>query len=146
MGLKDALLKAGFKSSKTENFRESAKGRPRKQSEIHQHTRSFCEHCSSTQPDVEKYKHRNPTTGAEWICLLCADRLMIADKFRVTEQSDMAKKGMFKREFGETKVFSQHGVSSQSRRPAPKGSREEKKGLKKPRNNSKASGKRPRKS
>ena len=106
MNLKEALLKAGFKSGKTENFRASGKGRRRKQTEIHQHTRSFCEHCNSVQPDVEKYKHKNPTTDAEWICLLCADRLMIADRFRTTEQSDVAKKKMFKREFGETKVFS----------------------------------------
>ncbi|MCP4911923.1 MAG: hypothetical protein GY909_02300 [Oligoflexia bacterium] len=104
--MKDALLKAGLKSTKTENHRESAKGRERKQSEKHQHTRNFCEHCETTHPDVERYRHRNPTTSAEWICVACADRLMIDDKFRATHQSDFAKKNMFKRFYGSTKDFS----------------------------------------
>lgn len=104
--MKDALMKAGLKSTKMENHRDSAKGRERKQSEKHQHTRNFCEHCETVHPDVERYNHRNPTTSAEWICVGCADRLMIDDKFRVTHQSDFAKKNMFKRFYGSTKDFS----------------------------------------
>lgn len=106
--LKDALLKAGLKGTKQENHRDSAKGREVKQSEKHQHTRNFCEHCQNVEPDVERYKHRNPTTDAEWICVACADRLMIDDKFRVTHQSDFAKKNMFKRFFGATKDFNEN--------------------------------------
>ncbi len=109
--LKDQLMEAGFRSNKMENHRESAKGRERKQSEKHQTTRNFCEHCNLIHPDVERYKHRNPTTEAEWICLGCVDKLMIDDKFRVTQQSDVSRKGMFKRFFGATKDFSQEKPS-----------------------------------
>lgn len=109
--LKEQLMNAGFRSNKMENHRESAKGRERKQAEKHQTTRNFCEHCNLIQPDVERYKHRMPTTEAEWICLNCVDKLMIDDKFRVTQQSDVSKKGMFKRYFGQTKDFSKEGPS-----------------------------------
>ncbi|MEC7276520.1 MAG: hypothetical protein VXV96_09375 [Bdellovibrionota bacterium] len=105
--LKDQLMQAGFRSNKMENHRESAKGRERKQAEKHQTTRNFCEHCNLIHPDVERYKHRMPTTEAEWICLGCVDKLMIDDKFRVTQQSDVSKKGMFRRYFGKTKDFSE---------------------------------------
>lgn len=104
--LKDQLMQAGFRSNKMENHRESAKGRERNQAEKHQTTRNFCEHCNLIHPDVERYKHRMPTTEAEWICLGCADKLMIDDKFRVTQQSDVSKKNMFRRFFGATKDFS----------------------------------------
>lgn len=117
--LKDQLMQAGFRSEKMENHRESAKGRERKQAEKHQTTRNFCEHCSLIHPDVERYKHRNPTTEAEWICLGCVDKLMIDDKFRVTQQSDVSKKGMFRRFFGATKDFSKedHRDHRGGRRP-----------------------------
>ena len=105
--LKDALLKAGLTSTKTQNDRDSAKGRVQKKSEKHQHTRNFCEVCEAIYPDVERYKHRNPTIDAQWICVSCADKNMIDDEFRVTHQSDMAKKGMFKRFYGATKKFDQ---------------------------------------
>lgn len=110
--LKDALMKAGFQSAKSENHRESSKGRERKASEKHQHARNFCEHCNSHQPDVEKYKHHNPTTEAEWICVACADKLMISDDCRVTNQSNFSKQGNFTRYFGHTKQFSKHSDSS----------------------------------
>lgn len=110
--LKDQLKDAGFRSGKLENHRESAKGRERKQSEKHQVTRNFCEHCELIQPDVERYKHRNPTTDAEWICLGCADKLSIDDKFRVTQQSDVSKQGMFRRYFGATKDFSKEDAGA----------------------------------
>jgi len=113
--LKDQLMQAGFKTAKMENERDSAKGRPEKESEKHQVTRNFCEHCELIHPDVEHYKHRMPTTDAEWMCLACADKLMIDDKFRATHQSDMAKRKMFRRFFGMTKDFSRentHGVKT----------------------------------
>lgn len=113
--LKDQLMQAGFRSNKMENHRESAKGRERKQAEKHQTTRNFCEHCNLIHPDVERYKHRMPTTEAEWICLGCADKLMIDDKFRVTQQSDVSKKNMFKRFFGATKDFSKEDHRGQRR-------------------------------
>ncbi len=101
--IKDQLMEAGFRSNKMENHRTSAKGREVKQAEKHQVTRNFCEHCSLIHPDVERYKHNMPTTEAEWICSVCADKLMIDDRFRVTQQSDMAKKGMFRRYYGVTR-------------------------------------------
>lgn len=104
--LKDQLMEAGFRSNKMENHRSSAKGREVKQSEKHQVTRNYCEHCGLIHPDVERYKHNMPTTEAEWICLACVDKLMIDDRFRTTNQSDMAKRGMFRRYFGQTKDFS----------------------------------------
>ena len=113
--LKDQLMDAGFRSDKMENHRKSAKGRERKQSEKHQVTRNFCEHCQLIQPDVERYKHRMPTTEAEWICLSCADKLMIEDRFRVSQQSDVSKKGMFKRYFGATKDFSQEDPGTKAK-------------------------------
>jgi len=51
---------------------------------------------------VELYKHRNPTTEAEWICIRCADQLQISDNFRKTAQSDTSIKKMFRREYGPT--------------------------------------------
>ncbi len=111
--LKDALMKAGVKTSKMENMRPKVsptpnnKGQPvigKEKREIlkHQEQRNFCEVCEQICPDVEFYKHKNPTIDAEWICLRCADRNSIPDKFRTSAQSDVAKKGMFRREFGET--------------------------------------------
>ena len=113
--LKDALAKAGFQSSKNENHRDSAKGRERKAAEKHQHARNYCEHCNSYLPDVEKYKHHNPTTEAEWICVACADKLMISDDCRVTNQSDFSKQGNFTRYFGHTKQFDKNKDNSRGR-------------------------------
>lgn len=126
--LKDQLMEAGFRSNKMENHRESAKGRERKQAEKHQTTRNFCEHCNLIHPDVERYKHRNPTTEAEWICLGCVDKLMIDDKFRMTQQSDVSRKGMFRRFFGATKDFSKeearhHNKNGQGQRHGNNGNR-----------------------
>ena len=101
--LKDALTKAGLKPSKKENDRER-RGRwvDVKKSVIHQEQRNYCEVCESVQPDVERYKHRNPIINAQWICVSCADKNLIDDKFRVTAQSDFSKRSIFKREFGQT--------------------------------------------
>lgn len=118
--LKDALMNAGFRSTKLENHRDSGRGRVQKKSEIHQKTRNFCEHCQNIYPDVERYKHRNPTTEAEWICVACADKLMIDDQFRVTHQSDFAKKNMFRRYFGATKSFDE-AVKGHHKKPSHSG-------------------------
>lgn len=105
--LKDALMKAGLRSTKTENDRSknSGKGRVQKKSEKHQMTRNFCECCQRHLPDVEKFKHRNPTISAEWICVGCADKNLIDDQFRITNQSDFAKTGSYRRYYGATKIF-----------------------------------------
>ncbi len=106
--LKDALLKAGLKSTtpaapaKKENEREKIKKKAMTEEISHQVQRDFCENCQNIYPDVEFYKHRNPTTDAEWICLKCADQLHILDKFRMTAQSNSSIKGLFRREYGET--------------------------------------------
>lgn len=101
--MKDALIKAGFKPKKGENERHKrAHWENVKKSVVHQEQRNYCEVCESIQPDVERYKHRNPTITAQWICVSCADRNLIDDKFRVTAQSDFSIKKLFKREYGMT--------------------------------------------
>lgn len=104
--LKDALLKAGVKSTKTTNMRETVVKREHKKAEKHQQERNFCEVCEFIQPDVERFKHKNPTVDAEWICAACADKEEIHDQFRLTSQSEFSKKRRYRREFGPTKDFS----------------------------------------
>jgi len=106
--LKDAFLKAGIKPTpapkdpKAENQREKIAKKKLTETIIHQEQRNFCEECQNIQPDVEFYKHTNPTSEAEWICLRCADRLKIPDHCRRTAQSDICIKKLFRREFGAT--------------------------------------------
>lgn len=107
MSLKDALMKAGLKSSKSENERDLVAKKKEKKIEAHQKARNFCEVCEFIQPDVERFKHNNPTVDAEWICAACADKEMIQDKFRMTHQSDFAIQNRYRREFGATQNFSQ---------------------------------------
>jgi hypothetical protein len=102
---KDALLKAGIKPTpekKQENHREKVAKKQLTETVVHQEQRNYCEACDQTRPDVELYKHRNPTTEAEWICVRCADQLQIPDTFRKTAQSDTSIKKMFRREYGAT--------------------------------------------
>ncbi|OIQ20438.1 MAG: hypothetical protein BM556_00400 [Bacteriovorax sp. MedPE-SWde] len=106
MSLKDAMMKAGLKSTKSQNERDRRPAKTVKKIEKHQETRNFCEVCQFIQPDVERYKHKNPTIDAEWICAACADKNDIHDQFRMTNQSEFAKSKRFRREFGPTKVFS----------------------------------------
>ncbi|GAB4018303.1 MAG: hypothetical protein Fur0010_19460 [Bdellovibrio sp.] len=117
--LKDALMKVGLRSTKTENERLSKKGREVKLSERHQETRNYCENCNAVQPDVERYKHRSPFTDAEWICSACADKLELHDKFRVTQQSEFAKNGRFRREYGPTLDLSKQQTSTHKREGKP---------------------------
>lgn len=105
--MKEALKDAGLNSTMTENMRDSAKGRDRNQTEKHQHSRNFCEVCELIMPDVERFKHKNPTVDAEWICVGCADKNNILDEFRLTNQSDFAKQKKYRREFGATKEASE---------------------------------------
>lgn len=101
--MKDALIKAGFKPKQKENEREKrAHWEKVKKSVVHQEQRNYCEVCDSVQPDVERYTHRNPTITAQWICVSCADKNLIDDKFRVTAQSDFSVRKLFKREYGMT--------------------------------------------
>ncbi len=101
MSLKDALLKAGIKSSKNENERAKPKS-IKSNTEKHQQSRNFCEVCELIHPDVERFKHRIPLLDAQWICLSCADKEMVHDKFRVSAQSQFAKQGRYLREYGPT--------------------------------------------
>lgn len=103
--MKDALAKIGIKEApKPVAPNQRAKIAKKKVTEdvVHQEQRNFCEACDQVRPDVELYKHRNPTTEAEWICVRCADQLQIADTFRKTAQSDTAIRKMFRREYGAT--------------------------------------------
>lgn len=120
--LKDALLKAGIKETpKPTKHNEREKIAKKKVTEevLHQEQRNFCEHCEQVRPDVELYKHRNPTTDAAWICVRCADQLQIADTFRQTAQSDTSIKKMFRREYGAT--LSPDQIKSPAQTSRPKG-------------------------
>lgn len=111
--LKDALKNAGFTSSKTQNERGTTRGKVMTKTEKNQFSRNFCEVCERTLPDVERYKHRNPTVDAQWICVGCADLHMIEDRFRVTAQSDFSKSRRFKRFYGETISLDNNTASNQ---------------------------------
>lgn len=67
--------------------------------------RTFCEACKRSGPDIELYEHQNRLMSAKWICVRCADTNNIHDNTRQTHQSQHAKNGMFRREYGPTKVF-----------------------------------------
>ena len=103
--IKDALFKIGIKEAQkpvAPNEREKLAKKKVTEVVVHQEQRNFCENCDQVRPDVELYKHRNPTTEAEWICVRCADQLQILDTFRKTAQSDTSIKKMFRREYGAT--------------------------------------------
>ena len=120
--LQEALIKAGLvKREKVEEARRgkpSPKGRgghrPPQQTEKksvgflegkhHHHIRAACESCEKTSPDVEYYEHRNQVLP-KWLCVECADRSQIEDKFRQTVQSQHAQSGRFRRQYGPTKLF-----------------------------------------
>ena len=105
--LADALKKAGFKSNKTENERPPMRQKDKSQTEKFQEQRNYCEVCNATMPDVERYHHKNALIDAVWICLNCADKNEIHDKFRVTAQSDFSKRGKFQRFYGPTRPSSE---------------------------------------
>jgi superfamily II helicase len=102
MSLKDALKKAGLSSTKTVNERDQ---KQLTKAEKHQGHRNFCEVCEFIQPDVERFSHKHPRIDAEWICSNCADKNEILDDFRMTNQSDSAKKGTYRRYYGHIKDF-----------------------------------------
>lgn len=110
MSLKDALLKAGFNSTKKENDRKPKRKKELTKTEKHQQHRNFCEVCECIHPDVERFRHRMPTVDAEWICVNCADKNEILDQFRVTNQSDFARSNRYQRFYGPTKDFSKEGL------------------------------------
>ena len=114
--LRDALLKAGLKSSQpTKNFKKVKKNtRPhnrkieaKKHQKVHDHQqhKNFCESCRKISPDVEFYQHDNKQLKANWMCCICADKHRIPDECRITKQSDFSRKSMFRREYGATKRF-----------------------------------------
>ena len=114
MSLKDQLEKVGFKSKKAENERRLKKLKKEvTKTEKHQERRNFCEICEFIQPDVERFKHKNPRVDAEWICSNCADKNEILDDFRITHQSDSAINGRFRRYYGHTKDFSNENTNVQ---------------------------------
>jgi len=109
--LKDALEKAGLKPSKREKERKKrskGSGKP-KAIEKHQQQRSFCDCCEKTAPDVEFYKHNNPSIQARWLCIVCADKHYIPDDTRQSNQSAFAMRGTFRRRYGRTKRFPKAG-------------------------------------
>ena len=121
MSLKDAMLKAGLQSTKGQNERTS-KGYKKDKTKVekHQEHRNFCEVCECIQPDVERFKHNMPTVDAEWICSNCADKSQILDDFRITNQSDSANNGRYRRYYGHTKGFEAKAPRAKGSKPAPK--------------------------
>lgn len=117
--LKDALLKAGLKTKKIENERKHKYKKDVTKTEKHQHQRNFCEQCSGTYPDVERFKHNNYSIDAEWMCVNCADLAEIHDDCRQTYQSEFSKTSRYIRRYGPTKVFE----GQKDLRRAPKGPR-----------------------
>lgn len=111
MSLKDALAKAGLKTTKSENERQYKPKKEVAKVERHQETRIFCEVCETTQQDVERYKHKNRLIDAEWICVNCADKNSIHDDFRLTQQSHASKNKSFKRFYGPTQDFSKETIA-----------------------------------
>jgi hypothetical protein len=103
--LKDALEKAGLQGTIKQNERAFKPAKKKQKVEKFQEQRNYCEVCFAIWPDVERYKHRNPTVDAEWICINCADKNEIPDECRMTNQSDFAKKGTLRRDYGATKKF-----------------------------------------
>lgn len=71
----------------------------------HHHSRTDCESCGKTSPDVEYYEHKNRSLDKYWLCVKCADDHNIHDDFRQTVQSPQAMKGLFQRGYGPTKMF-----------------------------------------
>lgn len=65
----------------------------------------FCENCSATAPDVERYEHRSHRVQGCWLCVKCADQNEIDDSLRKTAQSTHSKQRMFKRSYGRTNRF-----------------------------------------
>jgi RNase P subunit RPR2 len=116
--LKDALMKAGLSSSKTENERKSKYKKDKTKVEKHQEKRNFCEVCETIHPDVERFKHKNSRVDAQWICVNCADKNEIHDKFRVTAQSDFNKQGRYQRFYGPTLKVG--GSEWEAKAPKPK--------------------------
>lgn len=69
------------------------------------HSRTDCESCGHSSPDVEYYEHKNRSLNKFWLCVKCADSHNIHDDFRQTTQSPQAMRGLFQRNYGPTKVF-----------------------------------------
>ncbi len=121
--LQQALLKAGLvskeKLAKTEEGKKRERHLARKEGgakgadksvgflegKHHHHIRTECEACGKGSPDVEYYAHRNKSLDKFWLCVRCADHYSISDEHRQTVQSQHAKSGRFRREYGATKVF-----------------------------------------
>lgn len=71
----------------------------------HHHIRTNCDDCGRSSPDVEYYEHKNRSLDKYWLCVRCADDHNILDEFRQTMQSSHAIKGVFRRNYGPTKIF-----------------------------------------
>jgi hypothetical protein len=142
MSLKDALLKAGLTATKGQNDRDFKPEKVKTKTEKHQEHRNFCDVCELIHPDVERFKHKNPTIDAEWICLNCADKEEIDDRFRVTNQSEFAKTKRYRRFFGATKDFTSTEDKYSGKKRSGGGSRHKKPHHKKRRdfNGNKANG------
>jgi len=69
------------------------------------HIRTNCDDCGRSSPDVEYYEHKNRSLDKYWLCVRCADDHNILDEFRQTMQSSHAIKGVFRRNYGPTKIF-----------------------------------------
>lgn len=103
--LQQALIKAGLVSKEKLKKAESKRKPGFIEGKHHHHIRTECEACGKSSPDVEYYEHKNRSLDKKWLCVKCADTYNISDDFRQTVQSQHAKSGLFRRQYGATKVF-----------------------------------------
>jgi len=115
--LQEALLKAGLVSKK--KVEGSGRQGPQRQrppqkekkslgfieGKHDHHLRTECEACKKSYSDVEYYEHGNKSLLEKWLCLKCVDYYKIPDGCRMTVQSQDARSGLFRRQYGPTKVF-----------------------------------------
>ena len=109
--LQQALIKAGLVSKeKLKKAEEEKKKRTKKsvgfiEGKHHHHIRTACEACGKSSPDGDYSEHKNRNLDKKWLCVKCADTHNISDEFRQTVQSQHAKSGLFRRQYGRTKIF-----------------------------------------
>lgn len=105
MSLGDAFKKAGILSSEMKRKQaHGTKDKAKDGSKIHEHhSRTECEFCRGSAPDVERYEHRNQLLDVQWLCLKCADEYKISDDLRRTAESSSSKRKLFIRNYGHTR-------------------------------------------
>lgn len=103
--LQEALIKAGLAGRDKLKKSKAKKSVGFLEGKHHHHLRTECEACRKGSPDVEYYEHAHKGLPHKWLCVKCADACNILDQYRQTMQSPHAQQGVFRRQYGPTKVF-----------------------------------------